>query len=69
MTSWTGYIPLSAKFTKWSNTLKQFVNNYRRIVLSVSDHLVTLALKGISSEQNTQKWKDAQARETQVLQT
>ena len=32
--------PLSANPTKWSNTLKQFV-------LSVFDHFVKLALKGL----------------------
>ena len=34
--------PLSANFTKWSNTLKQFV-------LSVFDHFVGLAVKGLKS--------------------
>ena len=33
--------PLSAKFIKWSNILKQFVG------LSVFDHFVGLALKGL----------------------
>ena len=37
--------PLSANPTKWSNTLKQFVGN----CLSVFDHFVTLALKGLQT--------------------
>ena len=35
--------PLSANPTKWSNTLKQFVER-----LSVFDHFVILALKGLT---------------------
>ena len=38
--------PLSANLTKWSNTLKQFVGSSQRIV-SVVDHFVGLALKGL----------------------
>ena len=37
------FIPLSANRTKWSNTLKQFVGS-----VSVFDHFVGLALKGLS---------------------
>ena len=37
--------PLSANFTKWSNTLKQFVGNFPTNCLSVFDHFVKLALK------------------------
>ena len=40
--------PLSAKFIKWSNTLKQFVGNLPTNCLSVFDHFVGLALKGLS---------------------
>ena len=40
--------PLSAKFTKWSNTLKQFVGNLPTSCLSVFDHFVGLALKGLT---------------------
>ena len=40
--------PLSVNPTKWSNTLKQFVGNVPRNCLSVFDHLVGLALKGLS---------------------
>ena len=40
---------LSAKFTKWSNTLKQFVGKLPRNCLSVFDHFVNLALKGLIS--------------------
>ena len=41
--------PLSPNPTKWSNTLKQFVGNLRTNCLSVFDHLVKLALKGLRS--------------------
>ena len=40
--------PLSANFKKWSNTLKQFVGNLPTNCLSVFDHFVGLALKGLS---------------------
>ena len=39
--------PLSANFTKWSNTLKQFVGNLPTNCLRVFDHFVGLALKGL----------------------
>ena len=39
--------PLNANPTIWSNTLKQFVSNSRRIV-RVFDHFVRLVLKGLS---------------------
>ena len=39
---------LSAKFTKWSDTLKQFVSNLTTNCLSVFDHFVGLALKKLS---------------------
>ena len=39
--------PLSANLTKWSNTFKQFVGN-SRYCLSVFDHFVGLALKGLN---------------------
>ena len=38
--------PLSANFTKWSDTLKQFVGKLPKC-LSVFDHFVGLALKGL----------------------
>ena len=40
--------PLSANFTKWSNTLKQFVGKLPRNCLSVFDHFMGLALKGLT---------------------
>ena len=40
--------PLSANFTKWSNILKQFVSNLPTNGLSVFDHFVGLALKGLA---------------------
>ena len=41
--------PLSPNPTKWSNTLKQFVGNFTMNCLSVFDHFVKLALKGLRS--------------------
>ena len=40
--------PLSAKLTKWSNTLKQFVGNLPTNCLSVFDHFFILASKGLN---------------------
>ena len=39
--------PLSAKLTKWPNTLKQFVVSLPMNCLSVFGHFVGLALKGL----------------------
>ena len=39
--------PLSANFTKRSNTFKQFVGNMPTNCLSVFDHFVGLVLKGL----------------------
>ena len=39
--------PLSANFTKWSDKLKQFVGNLPTNCLSVFDHFVGLALRGL----------------------
>ena len=39
--------PLSAYFIKWSNALKQFVGKLQRNCLSVFDHFVRLAVKGL----------------------
>ena len=41
--------PLSAKFIKWSNTLKQIVGKLATICLSVFDHFSGLAFKGLIS--------------------
>ena len=41
--------PLTTNPTKWSNTLKQFVNNLPTNCFSVFDHFVGLALKGLTS--------------------
>ena len=38
---------LSANFSKWSSTLKQFVGKMPTNCLSVIDHFVGLALKGL----------------------
>ena len=42
---WT--LPFKRQPTKWSNTLKQFVSKLPTNCLSVFDHLVKLALKGL----------------------
>ena len=47
-----GLNPLSANFTKWSNTLKQFVGNLPTNCLSVFEHFVGLALKGLKYHHN-----------------
>ena len=39
--------PFNANFKKWSNTLKQFVGKLATNCLSVFDHFVGLALKGL----------------------
>ena len=39
--------PLSANPRKWPNTLKQFVGKLATNCLSVSDHFLKLALKGL----------------------
>ena len=39
--------PLSANPTKWPNTLKQFVAKFPTNYLSVFDHFLKLALKGL----------------------
>ena len=45
---WTHVLnPLSANPTKWSKKLKQFVGNLATNCLSVFDHYVGLALKGL----------------------
>ena len=43
---------LNANYTKWSNTLKQFVGKLSTNCLSVFDHFVKLALKGLNSIMN-----------------
>ena len=42
--------PLSANNTKWSNTLKQFVGKFPTNCLSVFDHFVGLAPKGLKNK-------------------
>ena len=41
---------LSAKFIKWSNTLKQFVGELPTNCLSLFDHFKGLALKGLKHQ-------------------
>ena len=41
---------LSAKFIKWSNTLKQIVDKLPTICLSVFDHFSGLAFKGLTNK-------------------
>ena len=45
--------PLSGNFTKWSNTLKQFVGNLPTNILGVFDHFVGSALKGLRTYTRT----------------
>ena len=47
--------PLSANPTKWSNTLKQFVGNLLTNCLSVFNHFVGLALKGLTLKSGIKK--------------
>ena len=42
--------PFNANFTKWSNTLKQFVGNLTTNCLSVFEHFAGLALKGLTTK-------------------
>ena len=49
------FSPLSANFTKWSNALNQFVGNLPTNCLSVFNHLVGLALKGLGTHVITEK--------------
>ena len=42
--------PFSVNFTKWSNTLNQFLGNLPMNCLSVFDYFVGLALKGLNSK-------------------
>ena len=53
--------PLSPNPTKWSNTLKQFVDNLPTNCLNVFDHFVKLALKGLKAHSlvwdNFGNWK------------
>ena len=41
------YTKIKRHFTKWSSTLKQFIGNLPTNCLSVFDHFVGLALKGV----------------------
>ena len=50
---WNVLNPLSANPTKWLNTFKQFVGKLPPNCLSVFDHFVKLALKGLIS----MKWR------------
>ena len=42
--------PLNANPEKWSNTPKQIVGNLPTICLSVFDHFMNLALKGLKTQ-------------------
>ena len=45
--------PISAKFIKWSDTLKQIVGKLQTNGSSVFDHFVGLTLKGLRSIEHT----------------
>ena len=49
--------PLSAKLTKWPNTLKKFVGNLATNCLSVFGRFVGLAFKGLSIKNNCEQNK------------
>ena len=53
--------PLNANPKKWSNTLKQIVGNLPTICLSVFDHFMNLALKGLKELRNYGRTKLASA--------
>ena len=55
--------PLSANPEKWSNTLKQIVGNLPTICLSVFDHFMNLALKGLMIINRWGKMKDSDSKE------
>ena len=44
---WKSFNSFSVNFTKWPNTLKQFLGNLPTNCLSVFDHFVGLALEGL----------------------
>ena len=44
----TNINPLSVNLTKWSNTLKQFIGKHPTNCLNVFNHIVGLALKGLT---------------------
>ena len=48
--------PLSVNPTKWSNTLKQFVGSFPTNSLSMFDHFVGLALKGLRNKKLTESY-------------
>ena len=53
--------PLSTNPEKWSNTLKQIVGKLPTICLSVFDHFMNLALKGLELNADIIAWtKDIQ---------
>ena len=62
-------ILLPVGFIKWSNTLKRFVGNLATNCLSVFDHLVKFALKGLNynSEDITQSKMAPEERSCTIL--
>ena len=61
--------PLNAKFTKWPNTLKQFVGKLPTNCLSVFGHFVGLALKELTKKINTIATKKTNTIATNVTST
>ena len=55
--SWDHPNPLSTNFTKWSNTLKQFVGKLPTNCLGLFDHFVGLALKGLTKRKIEFHWR------------
>ena len=56
--------PLNANPTKWSNTFKQFVAKLPKNCLSVFDHFVGLALKGLNGYAATWNTKEEKSYKT-----
>ena len=50
--AWLLFSPLLANPTEWLNTLKQFVRKLPTSCLSMLDHFVRLALKGLTCSEN-----------------
>ena len=59
----TDFNTLSANFTKWSNTFKQFVGKLAVNCLNVFDHFVRLALKGLIKNYNTKQITELNIKE------
>ena len=50
--AWLLFNSLLANPTEWSNTLKQFVHKFPTSCLSMFDHFVRLAIKGLTCSES-----------------